>query len=140
MVGRPSRRRASKTSPSAFWTSKSSWIRDEVGMKLIPMRGQGSAAMRVGLALGLLESSAYAFVAGGVLAASLVTECAALDLSAASDALHDSLGLALHHCSPASRITSFCSSRPTSRPSEVVTGELSTLCSAMNFAISLMVA
>jgi hypothetical protein len=82
----------------------------------------------VGVRLGqpLLELAIHAAVTHGGRALRLVAERALIDLSIAALAPFFGGGVA-HFSFSNAAATSFCRSRPTSRPSEVVIGELSSL-------------
>ena len=139
MVGRPSNPRAGKTSPSTVKTSKSR----SIGITSADPKDKLALASSVGRmgrfgAASIEEGEFHALAADQGRTVRLITKRAGLHGRSASGALGGGGCLVAHGCSPAIRVTSFCSSKPTSRPSEVVTGALSSWCSAMNRAISLI--
>ena len=85
------------------------------------------------LAHGHLKAS----ITGRGLAARLIAAHANVDASAARGASLGS-GFDITHDDGPWAMTSFCRRRPTSLPSDVVMGELSTLCSSKNRAISVI--
>lgn len=92
--------------------------------------------MRVRLGHGLANSHSQASMTNGGLAFRFAAAGADLNGSLAFGALLPRrCGLA-HFAFFIAPTTSFCSSRPTKRPSEVVMGAFSSLCSIMKFAIS----
>src|SRR5262249_59139754 len=71
-------------------------------------------------------------------AVQLITAGAKLDRPVATRALLQGAGRPAHDTSADRLTTSCCRSNPTRRPSEVVMGAFSSLCSTMNCAISWM--